>query len=233
MKKLLLATVVCVAACFSSIKAQEDPKVIKTEPQLSDIYEVLETMNIHLFRFDLSEYLQDVYSVKLYIDEYENGKWVKEAGSSHFGKNRESLNNVPENVREDFRKYKKIPEGKDEWDNIKELAVYITKRNDSTAVLSINIPDGMKTGKPMKLHPIGEEKLYLYAPRPFKFNATPQQDTVNIPLIMYGSYWVDTKYNVIRMCGEKEIDPEMKAEILQNIPHYFVVGIKLEKVIKE
>ncbi len=34
------------------------------------------------------------------------------------------------------------------------------------------------------------------------------------------------------MCGEKEIDPEMKSEILQKIPHYFIVEIKLEKIKK-
>lgn len=228
MKKLLLAAVMGIALS-SYVKAQNASTVIRTEPQVSDIFEVLKTMNINMFCFDLSAYLNDIYTVKLYIDEYEDGKKVKEAGSSQLGKNIESLNDLREEIRDGFRKLKQVPEGKDEWDNIKELSLYITKPNDSTAMFTINIPGVLKTNKRVQLHPVSEQKLYLYDSRPFKFNEATQKDSINIPLVMYGSYWVDTKYNVIRMCGEKEIDPEMKAKILQNLPHYFVVGLELRK----
>lgn len=210
--------------------SKDVPTVIKVEPQLDDIYEVLKALNINMYRFDLSKYLNEVYDVKLYVDEYEDGKRIKEVGSSRLGKNIKSLKEFPEEMRDDFRKIKNVPEGKDEWDNIKEMSVYITKPNDSTAMFTINIPGVLKTNKRVQLRPVGEEKVYLYDPRPFKFNPASETESINIPLIMYGSYWFDARYNVIRMCGEREIDPEMKAEILDKIPHYYVVGLELNKV---
>lgn len=210
--------------------SKDVPTVIKVEPQLDDIYEVLKALNINMYRFDLSKYLNEVYDVKLYVDEYEDGKRIKEVGSSRLGKNIKSLKELPEEMRDDFRKIKNVPEGKDEWDNIKEMSVYITKPNDSTAMFTINIPGVLKTNKRVQLRPVGEEKVYLYDPRPFKFNPAGKTDSINIPLIMYGSYWFDARYNVIRMCGEREIDPEMKAEILGKVPHYYVVGLELNKV---
>lgn len=210
--------------------SKDVPTVIKVEPQLDDIYEVLKALNINMYRFDLSKYLNEVYDVKLYVDEYEDGKRIKEVGSSRLGKNIKSLKEFPEEMRDDFRKIKNVPEGKDEWDNIKEMSVYITKPNDSTAMFTINIPGVLKTNKRVQLRPVGEEKVYLYDPRPFKFNPASETESINIPLIMYGSYWFDARYNVIRMCGEREIDPEMKAEILGKVPHYYVVGLELNKV---
>lgn len=210
--------------------SKDAPTVIKVEPQLDDIYEVLKALNINMYRFDLSKYLNEVYDVKLYVDEYEDGKRIKEVGSSRLGKNIKSLKEFPEEMRDDFRKIKNVPEGKDEWDNIKEMSVYITKPNDSTAMFTINIPGVLKTNKRVQLRPVGEEMVYLYDPRPFKFNPASETESINIPLIMYGSYWFDARYNVIRMCGEREIDPEMKAEILGKVPHYYVVGLELNKV---
>ncbi|WP_373151839.1 DUF5041 domain-containing protein, partial [Bacteroides caccae] len=51
---------------------------------------------------------------------------------------------------------------------------------------------------------------------------------VELTLILYGSAWLDKQHDIIRFCGEREIDPEMKAEILKDIPHYFVIGIELK-----
>lgn len=235
MKKFLSMTL-GILAFISPIKAQNEPAVVedeltvvKVEPQLSDIHEVLKVLNINMYRFDLSKYLNEVYNVRLYVDEYENGKRTKEVGSLRLGRNIESLNKVPEKERDNFRKIKNVPEGKNEWDNIKELSLYISKPNDSTAMFTTNIPDVFKISKRVQLHPVGDKKLYLYDPRPFKFNPANRTDSINIPLVMYGSWWFDAKSNVIRMCGEKEIDPEMKAEILGKVPHYFVVGLELKK----
>ena len=41
--------------------------------------------------------------------------------------------------------------------------------------------------------------------------------------------WLDERYNIIRFCGEKEIDPELSSEILKHLPHYYILGLKYEK----
>ena len=74
-------------------------------------------MDIHMFRFELKEFLNKVYTVTVYMDEYENGKSPKQVHNIRLGKNIQSLNAVPEEHRQAFREIKHIPEGKNEWEN--------------------------------------------------------------------------------------------------------------------
>ncbi len=207
---------------------QKAPQVIKTEPQLEDIFNVLEAMDTHLFRFDLKEFLNKVYTANVYIDEYNADQSPKRVHTIRLGSNINSLDEVPEEHRQGFRKIKNIPEGKNEWEAIKELSLYLRKSNDSTAICTINIPDGMRSGAPLKLKPIEKYNHYIYYPRPFKTQEITDTEHFKIPLVLYGSAWLDKKYDVIRFCGEREIDPEMKAEILQYLPSYFVIGIEFK-----
>lgn len=228
MRKHTLVALICISFAFTAY-AQEGPKVMKVDPQMSDIYNVFDVLNIHLSRFDLKAFLTDVYFVNVYVDEYVKGKDVKRVNTTRVGKNITSLNEVPEKYRDDFRKLKNIPAGKNEWDNIKELSLYVTKPNDSTARFSINIPDAMSTSQQVKLRSVGEPKMYFYKPVPFSFKAMEKQETMSIPLLLYGSAWEDTKNGIVRFCGESEIDPGMKAEILSDIPHYYIIGVELKK----
>lgn len=74
-------------------------------------------------------------------------------------KNIQSLNAVPEEHRQAFREIKHIPEGKNEWENIKEMSIYLRKSNDSTSVCTINVPGTMKGGAPLKLQAIENTTL--------------------------------------------------------------------------
>lgn len=229
MKKMLVATLIC-ASCVSTAISQESRKVVNAEPQLSDIYNVLNIMNINIFRFDLNSFLNKKYTMSVYVDEYENNRKTKRVHTKNVGHNIKSLADIPEEMRDDFRKLKQVPEGKNEWDNIKELSVYVRKTNDSTAVFTIDIPGAMRMGLPAKLRPIGEFKTYFYQTRPFTFKQVGEEKNLEIPLILYGSGWQDPKYNVIRFCGENEIDPDMKSEILTDLPHHYIIGIELKEV---
>ena len=228
MRKHALAAFICISLALTA-NAQEGPKVINTEPQLSDIYAVFDVLNIHLFRFDLKEFLTDVYFVTMYIDEYEAGKEVKRGNTIRVDKNIVSLNDVPAEYRDEIRKQKNIPQGKNEWDHIKELSLYVTKPNDSTARFSINIPEAMSTNQQVKLRPVGASKRYFYQLVPFTFKAMEKQEVMKVPLLLYGSAWEDTKNGFIRFCGEREIDTDMKAELLSDMPHYYIIGLELKK----
>lgn len=225
-KNKLIASLLCLLAAGIADAQEKAPQVIKSEPQLEDIYNVLEAMNVHIFRFDLKEFLNKTYTVSLYVDEYEKGKSPKQAHSIRLGKNIASLDEVPEEHRQAFRKIKHIPEGKNEWEEIKELAIYLRKTDDSTSVCTIHVPGVMQGGTPLKLRPVEKYHSYNYYPRPFKFQAAKETEHFKIPLVLYGSAWLDKKYDIIRFCGEREIDPDMKAAILEDIPHYYVIGIE-------
>lgn len=228
MKKLLFLLLIYCSSI--SGQAQDSSQIVRLEPQVDNLYEVLEDMGIYIYRFDLSTFLNNLYTVYFYVDEYDKEKKTQRIATTKLDKNIRSLNELPEEVRDKVRKLKNISNDQYEWDNIKEIAFYISKKNDSIATFKVRIPGVSAVKKRVNLRPVGESKEYLYAPRPFKTTAIPSGDHMTIPLIMYGSYWLDTKHNIIRMCGEKEIDPQMKAEILQNMPHYFVVGVELEKI---
>ena len=101
-KSKLIIILLCLCVVAGIANAQEKkPQVIQSEPQLEDIYNVLEAMDIHMFRFELKEFLNKVYTVTVYMDEYENGKSPKQVHNIRLGKNIQSLNAVPENI---FRK---------------------------------------------------------------------------------------------------------------------------------
>lgn len=227
-KNKLTAILLCLSLAGIANAQEKSPQVIKSELQVEDIYNVLEAMDIHIFRFDLKEFLNKTYTVNIYIDEYEKGKSPKQAHRIGLGKNIQSLNVVPEEHRQAFREIKHIPEGKNEWEEIKELAVYFRKSNDSTSVCTVNVPGAMQGRAPLKLQPIEKYHSYNYHPRPFKFQTIKEEEHFKIPLVLYGSAWLDKKYNIIRFCGEREIDPEMKAEILKDIPHYYIIGIEFK-----
>lgn len=227
-KTKLTIALLCLSFAGIVSAQQTSPQVQKMEPQMEDIYNVLEAMNIHIFRFDMKEFLNQVYAVSIYVDEYENGQTPKRLSTRYLGNNIESLDNVPEEHRQTLREIKQIPEGKNEWEEIKEISVYLRKSNDSTAVCMINIPGSSRQGVPLKLRPVEKYHSFHYRPLPFKLQPISQQGNLKIPLLLYGSAWLDKQHNIIRFCGENEIDPEMKAKILNNIPHYYVIGIELK-----
>lgn len=228
-KNKLITTLLCLLLTGIADAQEKAPQVIKTEPQLEDIYNVLTAMNIHIYRFDVKEFLDRVYTVNAYVDEYEKDKSPKRIHNIRLGKNIKSLDEIPEKHRQAFREIKHVPEGKNEWEEIKELAVYLRRTNDSTSVCTINIPEVIMAGASrLHLKPIEKYNSYVYYPRPFKFQPIIETNHFKIPLILYGSAWLDEKYDIIRFCGEREIDQEMNAEILEKLPHYYIIGLEFK-----
>lgn len=210
--------------------AQDSLKIVKTTPQMDDIFNVLETMNTYLHRFDLSEFLNDTYAMNIYIDEYVKDQPATRYQTTYLGKNITSLDEIVEEHREAFRKLKQVPEGKNEWNRIKELSIYIHQKEDSTAFVYFNIPDETRTVQKLTLKPVGQQ-VYFYIPVPFRLDAVSKGEQMQIPLLLYGYGWVDTSVQgreLIRFCGESQIDPAMKADILKETPHYYVIGLELK-----
>jgi hypothetical protein len=50
-----------------------------------------------------------------------------------------------------------------------------------------------------------------------------------IPLVLLGSAWWDTKFKVFRFCGENEINPDMSEKFISEIPHFYVIGVEVQK----
>lgn len=229
MKKHLITMCFCLAG-VCSLPAQESPKVAPSEPLLSDVCNALATLDIHLFRFDLAAFLSATYTIGLYIDEYENGHRSRRVRTIWLGKNRLSLNDIPEEERDEARRSGRVAEGESEWVNLRELSLYITKPNDSVATFTAaQAPNGAKAWQNVKLRAVeGTSRIY-YQVRPFSLDPVPAAVPMNVPLLLYGSAWLDRERNVMRFCGERCIDPAMQAQLLDRLPHYYVIGLEFEK----
>ena len=230
MKTKLIILLFCLLSAGTA-SAQDSLRIVKTTPQMDDIFSVLETMNIYLYRFDLKEFLNDTYTINIYIDEYTKGAPAARYQTLRLGNNITSLNEVPEEHREGFRKLKNIPAGKNEWNSIEELSIYIRQKDDSVSMVTFNVPENGRRLALLKLKPVGKQRIYFYTPRPFRLDAVSKGEQMQIPLLLYGSGWVDTSVQgreLIRFCGESQIDPAMRADILKETPHYYVIGLELK-----
>lgn len=225
MKSLMTA----LALILSSVSyAADSLKVRQTEPELSDIYVALESLGITMYRFDLKDFLSARYNVSVHIDEFVDGE--KTSGSQEFslGTNVESLKGFDETEQDFIRKKYDIPEDSYEWDRITDITIHTCGQNDSSAFIIADIAGAGRCSFPVKRYPTGPDSTYFYHSRPFSFNGIQHDSTtVSIPLVLYGSGWYDQEHNLVRFCGEEKIDPEMQAEILGYIPHYYIVYLKM------
>ena len=86
-------------------------------------------------------------------------------------------------------------------------------------------------GTPLKLKGLklpNENKLfYSYESRPFVVDKF--EEGKFIPLVFFASYWVDEEYGFFRFCGANEIGADMGKEYIESTPHYFVIGVEINK----
>jgi hypothetical protein len=101
--------------------------------------------------------------------------------------------------------------------------------NDSTRMMQISVPGFMSISRiSFKLKGLAkkdsDEMLFFYHTRPFKMKTFREDEF--IPLVLLGSSWYDKRFDIFRFCGEREIEPDMSSEILKDIPHHYIIGVK-------
>ena len=103
--------------------------------------------------------------------------------------------------------------------------------NDSTYVYSFQSVGGGGFNATLKLQPVFAPEMpikqaYRYESRPFEL-VSPVETGKCIPLVLFGSYWYEQETGVSRFCGDKLIKPDLSSDIIKSIPHFFVLGIKI------
>ena len=102
---------------------------------------------------------------------------------------------------------------------------------DSVQNVRISLVGMGEMGTPLKLKGLklpNENKLfYSYESRPFVVDTF--EEGKFIPLVFFGSYWIDEKYGFLRFCGANEIGADMGQEYIESTPHYFVIGVEINK----
>jgi len=114
----------------------------------------------------------------------------------------------------------------------KLIVGFVPSDNDSTATYAFRFDDVRGFSSRLPLHPIydpdhPEDKWYMYESRPFKLVA-PFERGKFIPLVLYGSYWYEPETGACRFCGDNTIKPDLTSDIVKSIPHFYVLGIKMQ-----
>jgi hypothetical protein len=242
MKKGCVSLFLVFAAFFS--RAQELPVVRIVENTNEEVFEMLRMLGAEGFRFDLSAFTADGdYVFAPYLEEYAGG--VKQEGSGiQFG-SQPNWRQIPSDDefdssedRQEWLVDKTLSADGEKYLNFEDIGLFIVPQSDSTSQLGFNFYGAMSGGfPPLKLRPLenldfaGDRSgyTYLYDIRPFKIRFSAEQKQ-RVPLLLYGSFWWDEKNRIHRFCGESEIEPDLSSEILESIPHYYVVGIEVEKM---
>ena len=118
--------------------------------------------------------------------------------------------------------------------NIGFLPARNGRKGGKEITMLCEIPGMGTMSRPLKLRPMQlpvseneSDELYSYHVRPFK--ASEMVTDEFIPLALLGSAWLDPQFNILRFCGEDEIDPDYSSTILKYIPHYYVIGVIISK----
>lgn len=209
-------------------------KIQTIEPVFTDYLSVLKEAGFEVFSYDISSLRDDTYSIRFITKEYVNGHLVENSAADRTSmkiSNRIMISDFPEEDQKTILK----EGGADDADRgiyrlAEKISVGFVPAADSLKRVRLVVENLGSLGGALKLKPInapGQEKRYSYSIRPF------QLDKINIgdftPLLLVGSFWYDEKNGIVRFCGEREFPSDMSSPTLNHIPHYYVIGIKVDK----
>ena len=214
----------------ASVSAQS---LKKQEATMEDYLPLLQVSGYQVYSFDISEFLDDTYYFSFKIKEYVNREEVQGDGHSSVFPNRMMIAEFPEESQESILKEgSAVDPEKGIYSQAKKLTIgFVPSKVDSTRIVRISL-DGMgELRKPLKLKPLKAPKSdklsYSYESRPFVVDKF--EEGKFIPLVFFGSYWLDEKYGFFRFCGALEIGADMGQEYIESTPHYYAIGVEIKK----
>lgn len=227
MKRILFINIMCIMAAFVSAQSIK-PQTATFE----DYIPLLNQAGYQVYSFDISDFLNDTYQVTFKIKEYKDS--VEVENIQHFGfVNRRMIKDFPEESQKRILKEGlAVNPGAGVYTQSSKLSISFSPLNaDSLKTIHFSLDGIGASSNRLKLQPVqsadSDELHYLYMDKPFKLDKF--EEGTFIPLVLYGSFWYDEKFNIFRFCGEKEIDPDMSSQILKYIPHYYVIGVEFVK----
>jgi hypothetical protein len=230
MKKLVCLFSVLSLWMAASVSAQS---LKKQEATMEDYLPLLQAAGYQIYSFDVSEFLDDTYHFSFKIKEYVNREEVQGDGLSSVFSNRMMIAEFPEESQKRIlKKGSAVDPEKGIYSQATKLAIGFFPSNvDSVQNVQISLVGMGEMGTPLKLKGLklpNENKLfYSYESRPFVVDTF--EEGKFIPLVFFGSYWIDEKYGFLRFCGANEIGADMGKEYIESTPHYFVIGVEINK----
>ena len=233
MKKSVLKTVpafICGVMLTCSAFGQQ---IKSKNADIDDLITLIGASGYEFFGFDVTEMLNDRYDITFVRKEFLARNEI-ESSNLTVVSNKRLMTEFPESQWQRIIDEGRIIDPKTQAIAHAETFSFgfYPSGNDSTKTMQLNVPGFMTMGRvTFKLRGLtrkdSDDLLYFYHTRPFKIETFKEDEF--IPLILLGSGWYDERFNVFRFCGEREIDPDMSSEILKDVPHHYVVGVRFVK----
>lgn len=228
MKRLLLIGLL--ATVLLPLAAQKKERSVEIIYPTDNVYNIFDAMGVKIAHFDLSALRDETYKLSLYIDEYLNGEKLERVFEGYIiGNNWQELPKDADQ-RKEFIKKKNldVPRKATRW-HIDKMSIYLVPKNDSISKIVIRTPR-RNTIKEVRLQAVPQYyyKLIRYDFRPFAIAPLTDQQRQEIPLAIYNSFWFDPKIDICRSCYG-DITASMSEDVFTLSPHYYVIGIRLDK----
>ena len=228
MKKKIILLCVLALSCAAFCQQIKNKNI-----EVDELFTLLNASGYELFSYDISEMLNERYSIVFVKKEFSAGKEIDSSDLNTL-QNKLLLSDFPETSLQDILDAGLSiidPETQAIYHADKISLGFYPSDNDSTKFMQINVPNMGNIRLPIKLRGLSmkdsNEKYFSYNTRPFKIETF--EESKFIPLVLFGSSWYDERFNIFRFCGEREIKPDMSSEILKDVPHYYIIGVKFIK----
>ena len=177
-----------------------------------DLQAVIQALDIEIYKFNLNIAKDQKCKIILYKQEYEKRNIIKN-----------------ENIWGTTSPFRSSVDGKLVDKLLKDIRI-ITKKNEREFSLIIKMGDFNIRKLSIKI-----DSIYAnpHACKPFKL---PNECTIgsSVPLLLIGSFWdstsIDGKMKFQRFCMENELNNDFSNRSFDEMPHYFVIGIKIEEM---
>ena len=218
-----LITIFACLCVMSSIVGGRELRLKTTS--FEDYIPLLENAGFHLESFDISDLADSSYYIQLQIREYEAGKTDFKTNMMPYAlDNRTMASEFKDTIipAEEMA----VPE-KGIYTLGRKVNIGLRSVTDSTKTVLMDIPEIGTMPLSLKMRKVhnpetGDDILTEYNARPFKVDSIRINDFT--PLVWVGSFWWDGDFKIFRCCGENEIS-SLSSEIVDNSPHYYVIGI--------
>ncbi|HUX94300.1 MAG TPA: DUF5041 domain-containing protein [Bacteroidales bacterium] len=183
---------------------------LKNQITQDDLIAVLQTLNMEIYKFNVNFSKNKKYNVILYKQEYEYRNKIKE-----------------ENIWSTTSPFNTFENGKVGYRTLEFIRI-ITKGENKDYSLNIRMGDFGIPGYPIKIDSIYKNPHFC---KPFKLPIECTDGSI-IPLILIGSSWETTSRDgtmkARRFCMENEMEPDFSSKAFDEMPHYFIIGIRIE-----
>ena len=218
-----LITIFACLCVMSSIVGGRELRLKTTS--FEDYIPLLENAGFHLESFDISDLADSSYYIQLQIREYEAGKTDFKTNMMRYALDNRTMASEFKDTTIPAEEMA-VPE-KGIYTLGRKVNIGLRSVTDSTKTVLMDIPEIGTMPLSLKMRKVhnpetGDDIMIEYDARPFKVDSIRINDFT--PLVWVGSFWWDGDFKIFRCCGENEIS-SLSSEIVDNSPHYYVIGI--------